>query len=153
MHFGAKFSCGGPDWKVDTFVRTTRVLVERHVGKCDCSYCQKCRWPVALWLPENRSWNSWRVVAFRVIRSRWYVLWTLKRPPSVNPWIPIAIALALASWPALAADLPRCAHNAPPTFTLHRCEATHWNAAHDTLICEARWFAECPDGADAEARR
>lgn len=80
FRIGKRFSCSGPGWENNTLASTDRLFVEQHVGKCNCSYCQRCKWPVALWLPSNMGWNSWRVIAFRAWGSRWYVRWVLKQP-------------------------------------------------------------------------
>jgi hypothetical protein len=71
-----EFCCSGDGWEVNTFLRSGRFLVECHYGKCSCSYCTRIRWPVALWLPECKSWNAWRIVAIRLWRSNWYIRWT-----------------------------------------------------------------------------
>ena len=70
------FDCSGPGWSVHTYLRIGRLLAERHLGKCSCSYCRAIRWPVALWLPKDKAWNSWRVIAVKLWRSNWYVRWT-----------------------------------------------------------------------------
>ena len=71
-----EFSCSGPGWEVNTYLRWGSLLAERHYGNCTCSYCSKSRWPVALWLPECKAWNAWRVIAVRLVKSRWYIRWT-----------------------------------------------------------------------------
>jgi hypothetical protein len=77
---GKHFCCGGPNWANHIFVEWGKLLVERHSRKCGCSYCQRIKWPVALWLPEDRSWNSWRVIPIRLMRTKWYIRWTHRRP-------------------------------------------------------------------------
>jgi len=51
-----------------------------------CSYCDDAererigaRWRLALWLPERKVWNSWRVIVYRGERHNWYLRWTLPR--------------------------------------------------------------------------
>ncbi len=43
--------------------------------KCSCSYCEgKHKLHFGLNLPEDRSWNSWRVIKI----GKFYIRWTLK---------------------------------------------------------------------------
>ena len=46
-------TASGPGWEVTTVLRGMRSLVERHYGKCTCSYCSQIRWPVAVWLAKR----------------------------------------------------------------------------------------------------
>ena len=52
---------------------------EKHSLSCPCSYCEPRRWkPRFSWgvsLPENKSWNSWRMVWAIGREWRYYVRW------------------------------------------------------------------------------
>jgi hypothetical protein len=60
-------------------IRGATVLVERHTHLCRCSYCRGEHGHGMLWLPKDRSRNSWRVVN---LFHRVYIRWTLPRPRS-----------------------------------------------------------------------
>jgi hypothetical protein len=55
------------------------VLFERHKIPCTCSYCRGEHGRLPLWLPEDKSWNSWRVVYVRGFTHRYYLRWTYPR--------------------------------------------------------------------------
>lgn len=62
-------------WQVfSAQVRGASLLIERHTRECGCSYCRGEHGHDLLWLPENKSRNSWRVLNFF---HRLYVRWTL----------------------------------------------------------------------------
>lgn len=50
------------------------VLVERHKLGCTCSYCRGEHGHRLLWLPEDKSRHSWRVLNFF---HKIYIRWTL----------------------------------------------------------------------------
>lgn len=77
-----------PDW-IPYFQQP--LLLEKHQKNCSCSYCstpgllnhrgKNINFFGLFWfcLPEDRSWNSWRVVFWKKKGYNYYLRWTLKR--------------------------------------------------------------------------
>lgn len=62
------------------------VLAEWHSRACACSYCERPVRSVDLWLPPDRSWNSWRIVVVATPWGRAYLRFTRRclRPPDTR---------------------------------------------------------------------
>ncbi len=55
------------------------IIVQSHNKNCTCSYCGLPLWPF-LWLPKDKSSNSWRIIALPWFRGRrFYLRWTLPK--------------------------------------------------------------------------
>lgn len=52
------------------------ILLERHVRRCECSYCEK-KDGIGFMFPEDKSRNSWRILYFRTKMKAFYLRWTL----------------------------------------------------------------------------
>jgi hypothetical protein len=56
-----------------------RILYEHHKLNCKCSYCKNFKNTAGISLPEDKSWNSWRVLYWRRNGYLHNVRWTLPK--------------------------------------------------------------------------
>ncbi|MCK9154564.1 MAG: hypothetical protein M0P12_00470 [Paludibacteraceae bacterium] len=58
------------------------ILLEKHLN-CTCSYCGGFKGKFKGWcgyeFPEIKAWNSWRVLWIRILGTRFYLRWTLRK--------------------------------------------------------------------------
>jgi hypothetical protein len=82
MKITSKFHCSTCKTEVE-LKRECKIgpmLFERHTNRCSCSYCMGLKKKIGLWLPEDKSWNSWRVIYFKLFGYNFYLRWTLPKP-------------------------------------------------------------------------
>lgn len=61
-----------------------RFLFEKHTNICQCSYCKDLKHLLEIWLPENKKWNSWRVIAWKFGLNKYYIRFTFPNPNPIG---------------------------------------------------------------------
>ncbi len=64
----------------ESHLRNSWIKLEWHTTVCCCSYCRTQKRVIGLWLPQNKSWNSWRVLFLQCGAGTLYFRWTLPNP-------------------------------------------------------------------------
>jgi hypothetical protein len=55
------------------------IICDVHTHKCSCSYCQEFKEGLHLVLPQDKSWNSWRILYFKTRMRMICLRWILPR--------------------------------------------------------------------------
>jgi len=48
------------------------IIIEKHYKRCDCSYCQKLKFPIELWFPKSKSKHAWHTLAIKLFNIKLY---------------------------------------------------------------------------------
>lgn len=59
------------------------IICEKHIYPCKCSYCKYFPKGFHLILPEDKRWDSWRILYFKTKMKAIYLRWILPRPKMI----------------------------------------------------------------------
>jgi len=74
--------------RFDKRILGATILLERHYDACNCSYCIKVNEDgkkLALWLPESKESNAWRVIFWKKDGLNYYLRSTLPKWKALMP--------------------------------------------------------------------